>query len=335
MKILLQQGTPFFLAHGGLQTQIEQTKAGLEAVGVEVEYLRWWDDQQTGDIILVFGRPSAWLIEMAHQKKIRVILSDLLTGQGSRPAWKHWLHRWALQGVDALCPSMFSTKLSSRIYREIDACFALTPWEAQIMTRVYGADFHKVHVIPNGVEEVFLNEPPRPRGKWLICTATIADRKRVLELSQAALIAKTPVWIIGKPYSEADPYFVSFQKLAQAHPEFIRYEGPVSDRAQMAQIYREARGFVLLSTKESLSISALEAAACECPLLLSDLPWARVTFKESAQYCPIASPEVTARYLQAFYELAPTLPLPPKPLTWRQVGEQMKGIYEEVLSTSW
>ena len=39
--------------------------------------------------------------------------------------------------------------------------------------------------------------------------------------------------------------------------------------------YREARGFVLLSAMESLSLSALEAAACECPLFLSDLPWAR------------------------------------------------------------
>ena len=335
MKILLQHGFPFFLAHGGLQTQIEQTKLGLEAVGVEVEYLRWWDEQQTGDLILFFCRPGAGLIEMAHQKKIRVVLSDLLTGQGSRPAWKHRLHRWALKSVTALCPSMISSKLSSYIYREADACFALTPWEAQLMTTIYGADARKVYVIPNGVEEVFLAEPPRTRGKWLICTATVVGRKRVLELAQAALLAQTPVWIIGKPYAEDDPYFVAFQKLAQAHPEFIRYEGSISDRAQMARIYREARGFVLLSTKESLSLSALEAAACECPLLLSDLPWARVTFKESAQYCPIASPAVTARHLRAFYEAAPTLALPPQPLTWRQVGEQMKRIYEEVLSTSW
>jgi len=334
MKILLQHGTPFFLAHGGLQTQIEQTKAGLQTIGVEVEYLRWWDDRQKGDAILVFGRPSANFIKMAHEKKLRVILSDLLTGQGSRPAWKHRLHRWALQCVEAICPPVFSTNLSSRIYHEADACFALTPWEAQLMSNIYGADPGKIHVIPNGVEEVFLTEPPRSRGKWLVSTATITERKQVLELAQAALLAKTPVWIIGKPYSEDDPYFMAFQKLAIAHPNLIRYEGAISDRGILAGIYREARGFVLLSTMESLSLSALEAAACECPLLLTDLPWARVSFAEAAQYCPIANASATARCLSRFYDAAPSLPTPAKPLTWVQVAQQIKGIYEALLSTS-
>jgi len=334
MKILIQHAWPFFLAHGGLQTQIEQTKAGLEKLGVEVEYLRWWDDQQTGDIIQVFGRPGVPLIVMAHQKKIRVVLSDLLTGQGSRPAWKHWLHRWALAGLEAVCPPIFSSKLSSRAYREADACFALTPWEAQLMTTLYRADAGKIHVIPNGVEEAFFNAPARPRGKWLVCTATITERKRILELAEAAVVAKTPLWIIGKPYSEDDSYFAEFRQLALAHPELIRYEGPIADRDVLAGIYREARGFVLLSTMESLSISALEAAACEAPLLLTDLPWARVSFGSDASYCPIASISATAHCLSRFYQAAPSLSSPAKPLTWVQVTRKMKEIYEALLSTS-
>src|SRR6185503_2412225 len=105
------------------------------------------------------------------------------------------------------------------------------------------------------------------RGRWLVCTAIITERKRVLELAQAALHAQTPIWIIGKPYSETDPYFQEFLALAKTHPEVIRYEGAISDRQRLAQIYREARGFVLLSKWESLSLSALEAAACGCPVL--------------------------------------------------------------------
>ena len=37
MKVLLDSNVPFALAHGGAQIQIEQTKKGLEGVGVEVE----------------------------------------------------------------------------------------------------------------------------------------------------------------------------------------------------------------------------------------------------------------------------------------------------------
>ena len=84
---------------------------------------------------------------------------------------------------------------------------------------------------------------------------------------------------------------------------------------------------------ESLSLSALEAGACGCPLLLGDLPWARATFNEHATYCPVTSPGRTAAYLKAFYQSAPTLPPPPKPLTWLEVGRQLKTIYEGVLKS--
>jgi hypothetical protein len=86
---------------------------------------------------------------------------------------------------------------------------------------------------------------------------------------------------------------------------------------------------------ESLSLSALEAAACECPLLLSDLPWARCTFAASARYCSVSqSVTDTARNLREFYDAAPTLPPPPKPASWVQIGRELKTVYEAVLSTS-
>ena len=113
----------------------------------------------------------------------------------------------------------------------------------------------------------------------------------------------------------------------------MRFEGAISDRNVLSRIYREARGFVLLSDMESLSLSALEAAACECPLLLSDLPWARTYFKEDAVYCPISSASATAQHLRQFYDAAPGLKPPPKPPTWLDVARQLKAIYESLLNS--
>src|SRR5207247_19927 len=102
--------------------------------------------------------------------------------------------------------------------------------------------------------------------------------------------------------------------LAKTNPQTIRYEGAIADREKLAQVYREARGFVLLSAWESLSLSALEASACECPLLLSDLPWARSVFGDKASYCPLrGSTEQTSAVIRKFYDAAPRLPVPPKP----------------------
>ena len=113
----------------------------------------------------------------------------------------------------------------------------------------------------------------------------------------------------------------------------LRFEGPIADRPKLAQVYRESRGFVLLSASESLSLSALEAAACECPLLLADLPWARTVFQEQASYCPIThSTQDTARVLRQFYDAAPRLPAPPKPLSWTEVAKQVKAVYEALLA---
>jgi glycosyltransferase involved in cell wall biosynthesis len=89
----------------------------------------------------------------------------------------------------------------------------------------------------------------------------------------------------------------------------------------------------LLSTVETRSLSAEEAVACECPVLLSDLPWARGTFAQGAQFCPVTdSVSVTAEALRRFYDAAPGLPRPPKPATWPEVGRQFRAVYEQVLA---
>lgn len=334
MKILFDHGSAFLLAHGGLQIQIEQTKSALESINVQVEHLRWWDDSQRGDIIHYFGRPVAGYVSSVRRKGIKAVIAPLLTGMGSRPKSALFFQRIFISACRKVLPPMITAPFGWDSHRLADACVALTSWEAYLMSYMFGAAPENVYVVPNGVEKVFLTSPREERGRWLVCTATITERKRVLELARAAVQAQTPLWIIGKPYSENEPYAKSFVALQSQHPQIIRYEGPVYDRSKLAQAYRQARGFALLSTMESLSLSALEAAACECPLLLSDLPWARTVFKENARYCPIASTPRTAEALRKFYEAAPDLKPPPRPLSWIQAAEQLKKVYEGLLNTA-
>lgn len=332
MKVLFLSAVPFALAHGGAQIQIEQSKAALEKIGVEVEWMRWWDDRQTGDIIHYFGRIPVGLIGMARAKGKKTVCLELLTEQGSRSNGRLRLQKWMYRAA-ALARCLKRDLLFSwDAYRLADACIANTAWERHLMIDVYGAPPERTHVVPNGVEEVFLNSQPVKRGPWLVCTTTITHRKRVLELALAAIRARTPVWVIGKPYSESDEYARRFLELARKHPEFVRYEGPVQDRQKCAEIYRASRGFVLISAMETRSLSAEEAAACECPLLLSELPWARSVFNENAMYCPVTqSVEVTAAALRRFHDAAPGLKPPPKPLPWTDVAGQFSNIYNSLL----
>jgi glycosyltransferase involved in cell wall biosynthesis len=332
MKVILDCHVPFMLAHGGAQTQIEQTRSALEKIGVEVEFLRWWDDKQTGNVIQHFGRLPAYIIRAAQKKGIKVVLLDLLTDAGSRSPLRLGLEKRVRRIGRHVFPQNLLITLSWDSYQLADACVANTPWEARLLQQLFDAPEEKIHVVPNGVEEVFLDSKPAQRGKWLVCTATVTERKRVVELAEAAAIADTPLWIIGKPYSENSPYWQKFLELTRKHSQLLRYEGPIADRGKLAQAYREARGFVLLSTMETLSLSAGEAAGCGCPLLLSDLPWARTSFGNDANYCPITSCGGTAKVLKDYYERAPNLPAPRRPLSWIDVAQRLKVIYEKILS---
>src|SRR5437899_2246901 len=122
MKILFDHPHPFFLAHGGFQTQIEQTKAALEHIGVAVEYVRWWDTAQSGDVIHYFGRAPIAYIQMAHRQNRRVAMAELLGGPGARNAGARWLQRCMIQLARSLLPSDLSARMAWDSYREADAC---------------------------------------------------------------------------------------------------------------------------------------------------------------------------------------------------------------------
>ena len=333
MKVLIDHQLPFLLAHGGLQIQIEQTKAALEKIGVTVEYLRFWDSQQKADILHIFGRCSQSYIDLARRKGIAVVMSDLLSETGSRSRYALLAQKGFIRVARRILPTRFLSRMGWDAFRAADAVIALTPWEAALMVDLFDADKTRLHVVPNGVEECFFTKaPPESREDWLVSTVSITARKRVIELAEAAVAGKVRVRIVGKPYSEQDPYYQRFVKIWRSHPEYIEYAGPISDREELARVYSRARGFVLFSIFESLSLSALEAAAAGCPLLLTDLPWARSTFGDHAHYCsPTATAVEAGQILNNFSKSAVVLPRLQKPLRWVEVAERLRAIYAAAL----
>jgi len=298
--------------------------------------MRWWDDQQTGDIVHYFGRPSGTYIDFAQAKGMKVIVAELHSGLGSRSNVARLIQKTFMRTAQACLPATFTSRMGWEAYQKADGFIALTNWEAHLMQTMFGAAPSRIHVLPNGVEEVFFQRPSEEskpeKSDYLVCTASIHPRKRVLELMEAAAIAQVPVWIIGKPYAESDSYYQRCMEMQRRHLKWIRYEGAISDRALLAKIYREARGFVLLSTMETLSLSALEATASGCPLLLSDLPWARSVFGEKADYLPVsAKPKEMAGRLADFYGQPSTSTGQFQVLNWDDVAGQLESIYRSLI----
>src|SRR5690348_8487532 len=88
MKVLFNCHWPYSLAHGGMQVQIERSKAALEKLGVDIQYLDWWNDSQKGDILHQFGYLSVPLIKSAQARGFKVAMTVLMTETCNRPRWE-------------------------------------------------------------------------------------------------------------------------------------------------------------------------------------------------------------------------------------------------------
>ncbi len=333
MKVILNHSTPFALAHGGVTNIVNRTKDVLDNAGIEVEYLRWWDDGQKGDILFHFGRPSLSLVTFAKAAGYKVVAEHVMTGLVSRPLWKRRCQKVIINNARKHLPSFISQVFSWDVLQLMDMNFFPSDWDATVAAHMFNVEVDKTTILPYGVNDAFLKIKKQDRGDYLVCTATITPRKRVLQLARACDLARVPLKVVGKAYAQSDEYFDKFQSLVNSS-SYVKHVPHVSDQDTLAEIYRGARGFVLISSMETISQSAIEAAACGTPLLLSDLEWAHRGFGNNATYCPVTEDIAkTAGYIQKFYADAENHPVKWIPPSWSEARAHLPEVLERVLKS--
>ena len=334
MKVLFSNSLPFFLAHGGTQTLIESLMKNLAGLGVEVEPERWWDENQTGDILHYMNRPPLFNVRAAQAKGFRVMMTESLDQTASRSRRQLFGQRCVTNLARTLLPSGLTYRLGWDVYQELDAMVYVVEHEWETAKYLFRANPARGHIIPHGMEPDALADLARPQAQedYLVCAATIHPRKNSVLLAQAARLAGAPVVFLGKPYAPDDAYFLEFQK--HVDNKMVRYPGFVSTEEKHRYL-RGARGFVLLSQFESGSISVYEAAAAGLPLFLSDLPWANKVYRQArhTSFVRLTSAGRIAPALRAFHAQARRQPEKTFPLlTWRQVAERYVEIYRKLLA---
>ena len=334
MKILINCSLPFALAHGGMQTQVEQTQVGLQSIGLEAEPLRWWDDSQKGDLIHYFGVAPLDHIHHARAKGIPVVMTNLFTSTCNRAD-----SRLRLQGrlIRTMLKLPFGEGIKNQLaWRSFGVCahnVVGLEAERQVLELVYAVPANQTSVVPLGLPEIFLKAQPGNRsGDYLVSPGTITERKNCIPLARLAHQAQVPMLFVGKPYSENDPYWVDFMKLVDG--KWVRHQSHVADPAAMIALLQQARGAVVMSQHENWCLVAHEAAACGVPVLLPSQKWSHERFGAHAHYFT-GNLDQDATALREFYERCPSLPAPGIRLfSWTEVAVELKMIYERVLSIS-
>lgn len=334
MKVLIDCDTPFALAHGGMQVQIEQTLAALPVTGIHAETLRWWDDRQRGDILHQFGLLSEGAITLARNQGMKTVMTLLL----SQTCNRNWLQLGLRKLLVALSKRLPNWQGIGRhpVWASCQACDHIVVGleaEKRIVTEIYGVSASKVSTLPLGLPEAFLKAAPATRdGGYLISVGTIAPVKRSVELARLAHKAEVPILFVGKPFESNNDYWKEFISLIDGR--WVRHQPHVSSEAELLQFFRSACGFVLMSHYENWSFVAHEATACGLPLLLMDLPWSRERFGDQAHYFPKSlNEDASTAALKAFQKKSFTLPSPNIQLySWLDVAQRLKQIYESLPS---
>lgn len=327
MKILLNHDLPFSFAHGGVTNIVRRTHAVLEELGFEVEPLKWWDESQRGDVLFQFCRTSNQLVDYAKAKGMKVVVEQVLTGLVSRPPWKRKIQKFLFRGMQ-LGPSMFTEPFGWRGFKAVDLHFAPSSHDAMVISEMFDVPPNRVVLLPYGVDDAFLHTERKmaPKGH-LICTATITERKRVLEVAKAAVAANIPLQVVGKPYSETASYYLRFLDVVNDSGGLIQYVPHITSREKLAELLANARGFVLMSTMETVSQSALEAAACGCPLLLPDLEWSRGAFNGFASFAPISKDtSILTQHMKKFYDEATSVVQDFPAGSWLEKRKHLKSV---------
>ena len=333
MKVLIDHPFPFLLAHGGQQIQIEETKRALESIGIEVDWLRWWDESQSADIIHYFGVPSTSYMDRARAKGLCVVFTHLFSATCNRSDDKLRL-QGLITGTLLKTPGwgMIKNQLTWKSFQQAEKIIVGLEAEKTALNFGFNVPVDRISVVPLGLSGPFLGAAPGTRaGKHLITTGTIYEVKRSVELAKIAREAGVPLLFVGKPYSEMAPYWRDFQSLIDG--ETIMHLPHVDDRNEMVSLLGSARGFVLFSQFENWCLSAQEAVACGLPILIQDQKWSRERFGAGASYLLTnGSIGENATRMKNFYDNCPQLSAPQITIpSWTDVAKKLAGIYESLL----
>lgn len=140
----------------------------------------------------------------------------------------------------------------------------------------------KISVVYNAIDRQLFKptaNSQQPSVPFVLCVSSIDPRKnfaRLVEACQGLTGAK--LYIVGK-YNRV----FSQQMALDTTPDHIQFLGRVSDE-ELVRLYNQAACFVFPSLYEGFGLPPLEAMACGCSVLVSDIPVEREVCGDAALY---------------------------------------------------
>jgi glycosyltransferase involved in cell wall biosynthesis len=337
VRIAVVSQVPLALDAGGLEVQVLATAEALRAAGVQVELFDPWKRAFDADLLHCFGSDYQLgeVVTRAQARGIPVVVSSVFAPHRPAAFYAAW------RRLDRLVPMKTSYGVRTGILRAADAVVALTALEARQVSRFFGIDPRKIHVVPNGVEARFFESDGEAFAAahgvrdFTLLVAAVEPLKNQVRLVEAVGGTGIPLVLVGAPRAQEHAYAEALAGAIRGRSDVLWIKGLPHDSPLLAPAYAAARVHALPSVVEVQPLSALEAAAAGANLVLSDLAPLRQTFAEHAWFCDPRSPaSIREAVLQAHRAErgARYRGRPDWLLAWSDVAARLVGVYEAVLS---
>ncbi len=333
MKVLFDVGYPLSWAEGGFSVQIRQTKLALERLGVEVSWVDYHGASiQDADLIHYFGGPATLATYRSGKALGRPAVVSYLAPHGFiKPTIRDYGKRWLRAGLRKAFGSLRLFGCMGIGFEDADAFILLNQAEYCYTTFTYQWPKSRCHIIPNGVDAVFLDASIEPEPvDGLFYPSYICPRKNQVELARLAKALHVRVVFAGRAQGEFPAYFEVFQK--ELDGQYAVWLGEIRERRRMAALYRGALGTFLASQYDNQGLVLLESLACGRPVMGPDLPSVRTHFGDAIRYCPQVRSKSFGDSLVAFEDFCrgggqQSVAVP----SWHEIGQEVLGVYKRVL----
>ena len=166
--------------------------------------------------------------------------------------------------------------------------------EATQMLRYYPGIADRLHVVPNGgMPTRGLASPAaaRPERPYALYVGSFSKRKNFDVVMDVAsrLVAERPdldFVFVG----DRSKIFEADRQIDSPLASRLKFTGQVDDLGTLVDYYRNAAVFVFPSLYESSGLPPIEAMACHCPVVVSDIPAHRERCGTAAIFCDPRDP---------------------------------------------
>lgn len=175
------------------------------------------------------------------------------------------------------------------VLRHARSVITVSESERRAITSHYPGAAPRLHAIPHGgLPAEFSVEPPRfaDRDSYVLYVGSLSKRKNFPRMFEVACqLARKRGFNFVFVGAAPKGLVASAANVPNDISSKITFIGAVNDTAALITYYRKAACFLFPSLYESSGLPPVEAMACGCPVIVSEIPALRERCGDAAIYC--------------------------------------------------